>query len=224
MKRTIFIVGGMMFAALWLLATASEARVIGIQITSVESPTFAGRSFGAVGQYEKLIGTATLEVDPNDPHDAHITDLNLAPKTPSGKVRWSTDILILKPVDMSRGNHKIFFEVNNRGNLLALSFAFNDSKTGGNNPGSAASDAGNGFLFEQGYTLIWAGWEGDVLPGNNRLIDRVPLAKNPDGTSITGKLRQEYSDVASGTYTLPLSGSPAFVSYESVTTDNTHSC
>ncbi len=203
------------------LATAADARVIEIQITSVESPTFAGRSFGNVGQYEKLRGTATLEFDPNDPHNSSITDVNLAPKTPSGKVRWSTDILILKPVDMSRGNHKIFFEVNNRGNLLALSFAFNDAKTGGNNPGSAASDAGNGFLFEQGYTLIWAGWEGDVLPGNSRLIDRVPVAKNPDGSSITGKLRQEYSDVASGTYTLPLSGSPAFVSYESVTTDNT---
>src|SRR5207253_5261192 len=123
-----------------LAATSSQARVVAIQITSKESPTFQGTSFGTVGQYEKLVGTATLEVDPNDAHNSSITDLNLAPKTADGKVRWSTDILILKPMDMSRGNHKIFFEVNNRGNLLALSFAFNDAKTGGNNPGGAASD------------------------------------------------------------------------------------
>ena len=40
-----------------------------IEITSVESPTFEGTTFGAVGAYEKLRGKAYGEVDPADPRN-----------------------------------------------------------------------------------------------------------------------------------------------------------
>jgi hypothetical protein len=36
----------------------AEARITRIEITGIESPTFAGSSFGRVGQYEKLVGRA----------------------------------------------------------------------------------------------------------------------------------------------------------------------
>ena len=42
----------------------AEADITRIVITRVESPTFEGVSFGAVGQYEKLVGRAFGEVDP----------------------------------------------------------------------------------------------------------------------------------------------------------------
>jgi hypothetical protein len=120
---------------------------------------------------------------------------------------------------MSRGNHKIFFEVHNRGNKLALNF-LNDSPSV-NDP-TTATDAGNGFLFRQGYTVVWAGWQADVTPGNNRMTIRVPVARQRDGSPILAAVRQEYSDrfiPIEGTLTLPLSGSSQFASYESNTLD-----
>ena len=53
----------------------TEAHVTRIEITRVESPTFEGTSFGDVGQYEKLVGRAFGEVDPNDPRNAVIVDV-----------------------------------------------------------------------------------------------------------------------------------------------------
>ena len=68
-----------LLAGLCLLTFASvdiaQARITKIVITSTESPTFDGRSFGDVGQYEKLRGRVTGEVDPADPRNAVITDL-----------------------------------------------------------------------------------------------------------------------------------------------------
>src|SRR5207249_4913115 len=89
-----------------------------IDISSVESPTFEGKTFGSVGAYEKLRGTAFGEVDPNDPQNAVITDIELAPRNARGMVEYSMDIYILKPVNLRDGNNKLFVEVNNRGNKL----------------------------------------------------------------------------------------------------------
>src|SRR5690242_9113884 len=110
-------------AALTLVAGPAAAHITGIQITSTEKPTFKDangvpRSFGTVGTYEKLRGKAFGEVDPNDPRNALIVDLGLAPRNASGMVEYSMDIYILKPTDLSKGNHKLFMEVNNRGSKL----------------------------------------------------------------------------------------------------------
>src|SRR5262249_61959334 len=72
----------------------AHARITRIQITSRQSPTFDGRVFGGVGAYEKLRGRAFGEVDPSDPRNAIITDIELAPKNASGKVEYSMDIYI----------------------------------------------------------------------------------------------------------------------------------
>ena len=65
------------------------------------------------------------------------------------------DIYILKPIDLSKGNHKLFMEVNNRGSKLFGNF---NRSGGGNNPTTAA-DAGDAFLMHQGYSLAWNGWD-----------------------------------------------------------------
>jgi hypothetical protein len=161
-----------------------------------------------------------MEVDPADPHNADIVNLERAPRNKLGLVEYNADIYILKPIDMERGNHKIFLEVHNRGNKLSLNF-LNDSPGGVNDPTSAA-DAGNGFLFREGYTVVWTGWQGDVTPPNNRMTIRVPVATQKDGSPIVARVRQEYSDrfiPTEGTFTLPLSGSAQFASYESSTMD-----
>jgi Alpha/beta hydrolase domain len=166
-----------------------------LEITTVESPAFGGRAIGSVGAYEKLQGRAYGEVDPSDPRNAIITDLKLAPTNADGMVEYSTDVVILKPIDQSAGNHRLLFDVNNRGNMLAL---------GVMNDATASDEVGNGFLFEQGYSIVSAGWDVTALPGNNRLTITVPVARNPDGSAITGPALEELVVDDTTTTMLPL--------------------
>ena len=168
----------------------AEARITRIEITRVESPTFEGVSFGDVGRYEKLVGRAFGEVDPADPRNAVIVDVGLAPRNARGMVEYSADVYILRPVDRANGNHRVFFEINNRGNNLSFG-QINNTTTGGNNPTTAA-DAGIGFLMRQGYTIVWSGWDATVAPGGGRFTITVPVAKNPDGSSIVGPALEEF--------------------------------
>src|SRR5579864_7208490 len=80
---------------------SAEGRITRIIITSKESPTFGGVSFGQVGAYEKLQGKAFGEIDPRDRLNALITDIALASRNAAGMVEYSMDICILKPVDTS---------------------------------------------------------------------------------------------------------------------------
>ena len=190
------------------LAHASQPQPVGtggitrLEISRVESPTFEGRSFGSVGQYEKLVGRAFGEVDPKDPRNAVIVDLNLAPTNANGMVEYSTDVYILRPIDTTQSNHRLFFEINNRGNNLSFG-QLNDATTGGNDP-TAADDAGNGYLMEQGYTILLGGWDPTAPSGAGRLTISVPVARNPDGSPITGPALEELVVDDTTTTTLPL--------------------
>jgi len=73
-----------------------------IIIDHIQSPTFDGVSFGEIGQYEKLVGRAFGELDPESSLNTVITDLALAPRNAHGKVEYVVDIYILKPVDATR--------------------------------------------------------------------------------------------------------------------------
>jgi Alpha/beta hydrolase domain len=201
---------------------AARARITRVVFTRVESPTFAGASFGSAGQFEKLVGTAFGEVDPSDPRNAIIQDIGLAPRNARGMVEYSADVYVIKPVDMSRGNRMLFYNVHNRGNKGGLN-TFNIGVAGGNEPTSA----GDGFLQNMGYTIIWSGWQPDVLPGNNRMTGSVPTARNPDGTPVTGVVRAELKlgpGATSSTTTLNLSSGHftglSHASYPTVSTDN----
>ena len=66
-------------------AAPADARVTKIQITTKESPTFGGYSWPGVGQYEKIVGKAFGELDPNDPKNAVIVDLQLAPRNAAAR-------------------------------------------------------------------------------------------------------------------------------------------
>src|SRR6476661_7260590 len=182
------------------LPVASHARITRIDIEKVESPTFEGTQFGNSGQYEKLTGKAYGELDPADELNRNVVLLDKAPRNAAGRVEYSLDILILKPVDMSRGNRTLIYDSVNRGNLRAIQVFNIPSAPAGDpqNPGDTATsdgvannnpsqlrDAGDGFLFKQGYTIVASGWPGDVLPGGNRLTARFPVATEPDGKPIT---------------------------------------
>jgi hypothetical protein len=177
-------------AVLLAAVPAAQARITLITITRVESPTFEGRSFGDVGQYEKLVGRVTGEVDPADSRNAVITDTSRAPRNAAGKVSYATDILILRPVDRSKGNHKLWYELTNRGAILAFP-QINDAPAT-NDPAKAA-DAGNGFLMRRGYSVLFSGWDTSAKSGGNRFTMQAPVAVNPDGAPIVGPALEEFS-------------------------------
>src|SRR5258706_2854997 len=85
-------------AVLLLDASASEARVTRIEITSKQSPAFGGYAFTGVGAYEKIAGKAYGELDPKDPKNAVIVDIRLAPKNAKAKVAYAFDFCISNPM------------------------------------------------------------------------------------------------------------------------------
>ncbi len=96
---------------LLMLATTVNAEITNIVITNVTSPAFNGVSFGSVGQYEEVDGIAYGEVDPDDPHNEIIQDIKLAPRNARGKVEYHMDFNILRPIDLSKSNHTIIYDV-----------------------------------------------------------------------------------------------------------------
>src|SRR6266436_3176237 len=173
--------------AICVVATPARAHVKKIQITSKESPAFGGYSWPGVGQYEKIVGKAFGELDPKDPKNAVIVDLQLAPRNASGKVEYSFDFYILKPIDLSKGNHKVMYEPPNRGRKTHAAL---NRGAGGNDPGSVTDPniLANTFLPPRGYTMVWSGWDysaGTSTAEFNTTIT-LPVAKNPDGSAITG--------------------------------------
>src|SRR6202163_1442658 len=168
-------------------AAPAQARIKNIQITAKESPTFGGYSWPGVGQYEKIVGKAFGELDPNDSKNAVIVDLQLAPRNANGKVDYSFDFYILKPMDLAKGNHKMLYEPPNRGRKTIIAL---NRGVGGDDPGSVkdASLLANSFLMPQGYSIVFSGW--DVSAGtssaNFNTTITLPIARNPDGSSIAG--------------------------------------
>jgi hypothetical protein len=172
----VFVLGGL---------NVAEARITEINITS-EVDAFGGITFGGVGAYRLLRGTAKGEVDPNDPRNAVITDIKLAPTNANGMVEYRMDINIIKPFDLSKGNHRVLLDFNNRGQLRLGRL----NEAAPNNNPTAATDAGNGFIMNHGYTIVGNGWDSvNVALGGGsaaRLGMDPVVATNPDSSNITG--------------------------------------
>ena len=154
-----------------------------LDITS-RTPFANGESFGDVGEYDLVEGTAHFSVDPNHPRNAAINDLELAPRDSDGNVRFTADFAMLQPTDPDKGNRRIIFDVVNRGSKTV--FTLNSSPR--TIDPSAPLDPGNGFLMRYGYTVVWCGWQADV-PSDPALIGlQAPEALGPDGGPLTGRM------------------------------------
>jgi len=170
--------------ALGLVGAAAEARVVRVTIDRRES-VLAGKPFGLAGAYETLVGTVELALDPALRQNQAVVDLGLAPRNERGEVAFTADLFILKPVELRRGNGRVYYEVPNRGGkgiLRRLQYA-----EGSLDPRQPA-DFGDGWLMEQGFSLAWMGWQWDVpeRPGLLRL--RAPIATD-GGRPIEGLVR-----------------------------------
>lgn len=170
----------------FVLVSAAQAELVSLQVLRRE-PFAEGKSFGEVGPYERIIAHAKYEIDPAHSRNQGMVDLDLAPRNAAGKVEFEADVDFLAPVDLSKANGAIFYDVNNRGGKLALRF-FNHAKM--KNDPTTAEDAGDGFLMRRGYVVVWSGWLGELLPGDGRLRMKAPTALK-DGRPLRGVVRYE---------------------------------
>src|SRR5215510_4692026 len=151
-----------MTVVLGLAAAPAVAEVVRIEVTS-RADLVGGQPFGAAGPYEKLSGKIFFAVDPALPANRIITDIDKAPRNAAGKVEFSSDFYLIKPKQIDKGNGAVLYEVSNRGGKGMIGF-FNHAQSA-NDPETPAQ-IGDGFLMNQGFTLLWVGWQFDVYrPG-----------------------------------------------------------
>jgi len=171
-----------------LCAQLAQARVTRVVIDKSKSvsPAFEGRSFGAVGQYERIQGEIYGELDPRDRRNAIIQDIQLAPRNARGMVEYVATFTLWKPRDSSKSSGTMLYEVVNRGATLT------------------PKD------FESGDVFLSSGWQGDLSFGGKSVYGTeaetiiVPIARNGDGSSITGPILARFNNMLPGLNTLPL--------------------
>jgi hypothetical protein len=170
---------------LLLGAAAAHANIVKIEITRVEP---AGPT------HERVTGKAYGELDPADPKNAVITDIELAPRNARGKVEYVTTFTLVRPTEMMRSSGVLVYTVVNRG-------------------------GGNATPHPDGHVTFVSGWQGDIVPTPTNQTMQVPVAKNRDGSSITGPLVLRFLNLNSHTTQLARRGQP--LPYPPVSLDTT---
>jgi hypothetical protein len=170
-----------------LLCSASDAAVVRIEVQE-RTAVLGGKSFGAAGAYQRIKGRVHFEVDPKLAPNRIISDIDLGPQNSRGRVAFSSDFYMLAPVDASKSNGTLLFEVSNRGGKGMLGM-FNLA-TGSRDPKSEA-EFGDGFLFQHGFTLAWLGWQFDVPKDPDLMRVYAPVAKQ-GSHPIRGLMRAEH--------------------------------
>ena len=132
-----------------------------------------GYEFGNVGAYEQIDGTLTFGVIPSLDANKSIVDLDLAPTDRNGKVIFTSDFSIIKPVDPGRGSQGLLVELPNRGRR-----GLGILNRSGSEP-SGSPDPGDGFLFEHGLTVASIGWQWDVYQSD------VLMGLNPPSADLS---------------------------------------
>jgi len=165
-----------------LLCSLAQAHVVRVEVVS-RSDVDNGKPFGAAGSYEKITGRVYFAVNPDNPHNRQIVDLDKAARNSQGEVEFSSDFYLFRPKDMSKGNDAVLFEVSNRGGRGILRLV---------NGASGSSEFGDGFLFRQGFTVAWVGWQYDLADQNQNVRLTAPVARE-SGKAIRGLVRSDFT-------------------------------
>ena len=146
-------------------------------------PYAGGQPFGAAGDYERIDGVLTYAVDPQNPANRTITDLQYAPVDNAGRVRFESDFTLVAPTVPSAGNGRLIVEVVNRGRRRTIPF-FNRAPT----PPITSTEIpeGDGFLLKHGYSVLSIGWQWDVYRSDALLGLDAPETRI-DGQPVTGQ-------------------------------------
>src|SRR5688572_1348207 len=149
------------------------------------------KAFGDAGAYEKIIGTIRFAADPDHPLHRQITDIGLAPKNAQGRVEFSGDFYVLKPVDAAKGNGRLLLDVPNRGRKVAIDI-FNSTPRVADP--TTPEHFSNGFLMRHGYTVAWIGWQPDVPRQDGLMALDVPRAEGVTGVVRVQRRQNERTD------------------------------
>jgi len=141
------------------------------------------------GEYEKLVGTVELELDPGHGANARIVDLDHAPRNARGRVEAAADFMVLRPRRPGPRGSTALLEVSNRGGKALLPYF--DGAAWSLDP-TSPEDFGDRLLTRLNLTLIWVGWQFDVpaQPGLLRLT--APVAR-ANGSPIEGLVRSDWT-------------------------------
>jgi hypothetical protein len=178
--------GAMLLGLGWGFAQAAVQRVEIIE----RAPFAAGMRFGDAGAYEKIRGIAHFAVNPLISANARIVDLKYAPRDAGGSVTFSSEFIMLRPVQAR--DSSLIYDVNNRGGIAILGQI--NGRSPSNNDPTTAADAGDGFLMRHGFTLLFSAWTWDVAPpapGARPLVFEPPVA-GAGKKSIHGLVENEF--------------------------------
>lgn len=175
--------GFAVIAGILVCSAPLQARVTKIVVDETVSPAFCkGAScaaYGDAGQYEQISGRAFGELDPGDPLNKLIQDIDLG-KDPDGKVRYVATFVLTKPVDMAKASGLMWHDVPNRGRpvtLAPMERVFGDV-------GLASAWQGDNAGMSGGLgTAVRA----TMSVGGNHWL-QVPVAKNADSSTVTGSV------------------------------------
>lgn len=131
-------------------------------------------------------GKVYFAVDPKLAPNRIIRDLDLAPLDSKGFVEFSANFYVIRPL---KANGTALVEVSNRGGKGLLN-VFDFSKSGGDLTRPEAM--GDSFLLQQGFTLVWLGWEFDVPDRPGVLRADLPVATE-HGKVISGLIHSEWT-------------------------------
>ena len=187
----------------WIVGTAFFPSFAAGEVTRVEivttAPWLGGRVLGKAGAYEKLQGRVYFEVDPRSSTGRRVADIALAPRNLKGRVEFFSDFVVVRPHNPARARHSVLLEIPNRGATQADGSLFSTV------PGHpfdlmnlGAITLSDAFLFEQGFTVAWLGWQFDLPKGAIRI--EAPVA------SVNGLLRQSAITTSAGIHLWRLGG------------------
>jgi Alpha/beta hydrolase domain len=200
----------------WIVWTAFSPCSAPAEVTRVEIATtthwLGGRVLGKAGSYEKLQGRIYFEVDPQSSTGRRVTDIALAPRNAKGLVEFSTDFVLVRPRDPASARGSVLLEIPNRGMTQAEGSFFSAARGSEfdlmNLDATALSDA---FLFEQGFTVAWLGWQFDLPSGAIRM--EAPAA------NATGPVRQSAIALSAGSRRLRLGGASSYCAADAAQAD-----
>ena len=92
-RKTALLIAFGAFGAFACIASRAGAEVTRVDI--------AGRAAIGASGYEKVFGTAHFAIDPKDPRNRVIVDLEKAAVNAQGKVEFSADFYLMRPTDAS---------------------------------------------------------------------------------------------------------------------------
>ncbi|MBT8398358.1 MAG: hypothetical protein KJN92_15395, partial [Gemmatimonadetes bacterium] len=175
-------------SVLQLPGSPGRAEVIRVVVERTED-VLDGREWGEAGAYEKLVGQIHFAFDPTNPANASIVDLRFATTNGNGMVVAWADFMVLQPKDPGSRRGVAWVEVSNRGGKASLRYFNRASRS--TDP-VTEEDFGDGLLLEEGFTIIWLGWQWDVPESDGLLKLHVPVARLP-GEPIEGLVRADWT-------------------------------